>query len=326
MPDGSPLSRIKLEPLFIALQSAGYRAVVVGEGERAHPPDALRSLAEGAGVALTDSDARFSIPGLGDLRVSRLPQLPNRHPLSEEPKRAGIAMVVLPLDVDAAAAELSRAPGWHVAVATRDPSPAPRYAVLGDTHVVVSTGRHGHYVVDLEVTAEGSRVTRVVPRIVRLDDTIAPSPIGQRILNAYQERLRDERFVERMPRLPLPGNRYAGADACRPCHTTRHTSWKASRHAAAFPSLQKDGRVFDPDCIQCHVTGFPIATGYAGNGAADPLANVGCEACHGPAGRHIANPSARPPDDPKAACATCHTSEHSPKYDPPAYLARIRHG
>jgi len=116
-----------------------------------------------------------------------------------------------------------------------------------------------------------------------------------------------------------------GAETCKPCHERAHAAWAGSRHAASFRDLEKDGRVHDPDCVSCHVTGFPAESGYAGQGAREPLANVGCESCHGPGGEHAANPAKKPPGDAKAACATCHTPEHSPKYDPERYAAAIRH-
>ena len=323
--DGSSLSTLKLEPVFLALQAAGHKAICLGEGERLQPPDILRSVATGAGIVPIDRFARFTIQDLGDIRVYACSPSGNPPVLPAENERAGINVLVLPRDVDALARKLAGARGWHIAVATRDPDRTPRYVALGEACIVLSTGRHGQYVADIEVTTKGGRVTRVTPRFVPLDEAIPPSPIGQLILNTYQERLRDERFVERMPRLPLPENRYAGPDACQPCHTAQHTGWKASSHARAFSSLEKDGRVYDPDCVLCHVTGFPITTAYAGKGTADPRVNVGCESCHGPAGRHVENASTKMPGDAKAACATCHTPEHSPHYDPAAYLARIRH-
>ena len=282
-------------------------------------------MAEGAGVSVVERDARFPIKGPGSIEVRVFPGPEGLADSAAGREASGVTIVVLPLDADAAARKLRDVPGWHVAIATRDANLAPRYVPLGETSVVLSTGRHGQYLVDVEVTITASRVTSVTPRFIPLDEKTRPSPIGQILLKAYQDRLRDERSVERMPRLPLPGNRYAGADACLPCHATQHASWKASHQAAAFRSLGKDGRVFDPDCVQCHVTGFPVATGYAGKGAPDPLAHVGCDSCHGPAGRHVDNPTVKPPADARAACVTCHTPEHSPHYDAAKYLERIRH-
>jgi hypothetical protein len=239
---------------------------------------------------------------------------------------AEIRVLVTDLTVEDAARVAGRSGLFQVIVATGEDDEAPRYLPLGETGVVISPGLFGRYVVDVAVAMEGGRPVRVAPSLVRLDSAVPPSAMGKRILEAYQQRLKEERLVERTPRLPLPqGQQYLGAAACRACHAEQSAAWEGSRHAGAFASLQKDGRWSDPDCVPCHVTGFPLATGYSPEKDAPRLEGVGCECCHGPSNRHAADPKTRTPGKAREACAACHTPERSPKFEREAYLARIRH-
>ncbi|MBN2563342.1 MAG: cytochrome c family protein [Phycisphaerae bacterium] len=98
---------------------------------------------------------------------------------------------------------------------------------------------------------------------------------------------------------------YVGNKACKMCHIKQHKSWAKTKMAGALESLmpgkdveikkkhnldpQKD-YTKDKSCLKCHVTGFEEKGGYAIPDPADEkavkkaedLANVGCEACHGP--------------------------------------------
>lgn len=77
-------------------------------------------------------------------------------------------------------------------------------------------------------------------------------------------------------------------------------------------------------CAQCHVTGFRIAKGQDGKEEYNwKELSVGCEACHGPGGRHvtakpaeragtIVNPSTLPATLAADVCGQCHTRGKSP--------------
>ena len=91
-------------------------------------------------------------------------------------------------------------------------------------------------------------------------------------------------------------NAYAGSDQCSSCHGTQYLGWKNTPHSYAIKEhVNSDGSLkagSSLSCIVCHSVGDNQPTGYAYNtnaGSANytsPLANVGCEACHGPAGWH----------------------------------------
>jgi hypothetical protein len=114
------------------------------------------------------------------------------------------------------------------------------------------------------------------------------------------------------------------------CHPQAVALWKQTVHAQAWQTLLDGGRAYHYDCIGCHVTGFgePARSG-ATLCKPEPLTDVQCEVCHGPASAHVAaggledTPTVkrRPADD---LCANrCHTPEHSDTFELAAYLRDI---
>jgi len=71
-----------------------------------------------------------------------------------------------------------------------------------------------------------------------------------------------------------------GRTACRRCHIKQYRSWEATPHAKALETLPEESQS-DPACLQCHTTGYGVASGYTSVTDTPNLANVTCEACHG---------------------------------------------
>src|SRR5665647_526543 len=85
---------------------------------------------------------------------------------------------------------------------------------------------------------------------------------------------------------PSPG--YAWADACKSCHADIYASWSRTKHARTITRLTAADQ--QKDCIGCHTTG------PGGKVEADGKfvnASVQCEACHGAAAAHVADPAVR---------------------------------
>ena len=72
-----------------------------------------------------------------------------------------------------------------------------------------------------------------------------------------------------------------GRTACRRCHLAQFRSWQRTPHAGAFETLPEENRG-DPNCVRCHVTGLGQPGGFTSIEETPNLANVTCEACHGP--------------------------------------------
>jgi hypothetical protein len=136
--------------------------------------------------------------------------------------------------------------------------------------------------------------------------------------------LRGIRKAEARQRAPAPRDiRWVGTQACESCHRSAVENWRRSGHARAMATLVNGGRDFDPDCLRCHVTAW-------GDGYVDPLttpqlADVQCEACHGPGAGHVQDPSVSMGATPIGFCLRCHTKENSPEFDEEKYRDRIRH-
>lgn len=122
-------------------------------------------------------------------------------------------------------------------------------------------------------------------------------------------------------------NSYAGPGACSGCHGAIYTPWSQTAHGSAISAILKPDGSFtsshaNPSCLLCHTVGYGQPTGYVydtNNLAANytsPLANVGCEDCHGPASWHknsdhdLIRPAVSL--DP-TICGSCHQG-HNPQY------------
>jgi Cytochrome c554 and c-prime len=125
-------------------------------------------------------------------------------------------------------------------------------------------------------------------------------------------------------RVSGPNANYAGDHACLECHSGTHALVTKTAHAGAFTNLSfaMQGGQTNQSCLACHTVGSGLPTGFTvtnRNGVlsySTHLAAVQCENCHGPAGRHAANPSdftVRPRVEIAATmCGGCHTAQSVP--------------
>lgn len=230
-----------------------------------------------------------------------------------------------------------------------DDAPAAQPLEVGSTHIV-TTGRKGKFLGSHRF-ASGSELaeTRHEPIV---DTLTKRDTMVTLITGLYRERLASEPLLASYleQREPPGGARYAGAEegSCASCHPKAWEIWAASKHARAWQTLvdqdlppQSDDKkarlihaVLDPDCVRCHVTGFGEVSGFAGverEREDARLIDVGCEACHGPAGDHAMRASEGDPSwpggpVPKVAtgaahdlCVRCHDPDNSPHFELKAY-------
>lgn len=126
---------------------------------------------------------------------------------------------------------------------------------------------------------------------------------------------------------------------CARCHTDKFSGWQNTKHATAM-TRKIDGigvSHFSQNCLKCHNTGYDPTSGAvndgfddiatvvswmfptniaAGNWDAMPadlkgIANVQCEACHGPGGQHSrsgGNPAYITSSTSSGDCGQCHES------------------
>lgn len=141
---------------------------------------------------------------------------------------------------------------------------------------------------------------------------------------------------EKMKADQVPGvrlsSKYVGSGACMKCHQDSYKTWKRSRHAHAFRTLEHFDADADPTCIGCHTVGFGTASGYQRRFGKTMLTDVGCESCHGPGSQHIDQYTKggditfkfRPLG--QDSCRKCHYGEFSRPFDWDSFWPPIKHG
>jgi len=117
---------------------------------------------------------------------------------------------------------------------------------------------------------------------------------------------------------------YSGNESCGICHELEQETWFFTQHASAYDTLVKHGAANDEECVGCHVVGYSESGGFTSAQQTPDLEDVGCESCHGRGGPHV-SPDFNPNGDYSAACATCHTPEHSLGFEYATFLPRISH-
>ena len=89
---------------------------------------------------------------------------------------------------------------------------------------------------------------------------------------------------------------YLGAKKCKACHMKQFKSWEKTNMATSFENLKQGVKVaekkaagledkdytHDKECLPCHTTGYGQPGGFVSIEETPKLANVQCEACHGP--------------------------------------------
>ena len=230
------------------------------------------------------------------------------------------------------------------------PDPPADYQTLGRPDSwLVQVGRKGMYagLVAVEATSpdqqSGSPARPTRFQRVRLDGRFEYArPIVELLDVEYQDLLRQLGVVESHPRRAAldgpPGASYVGARTCKLCHPNTHRVWTNSRHARAFDSLienPKRDRRYDAECIDCHTTGFEYETGWVSLEQTPHLQGNQCENCHGPASKHVEDPTnadwlqamSRSADQVKREgfCLKCHDLDNSPHFDFDTYWPKVMH-
>ena len=110
----------------------------------------------------------------------------------------------------------------------------------------------------------------------------------------------------------LDAKGYSGAEFCAVCHSAQHDTWSLTNHAYAFNTLAEHGSARDAECVGCHTAGFGSDGGYDLEARPRHLEGVQCENCHGRGGPHQSPKFASKGFE--AACADCHTPDHSLRF------------
>jgi len=188
------------------------------------------------------------------------------------------------------------------------------------------------------------RITSVKHKLLYLDRSYDEDPAMVKVYDDYNEKVKQATLAgaslfrqnaEAMlaqrglniadMRKRLHKSPFVTAGKCKDCHPEIYEIWSTSQHARAMDTLKKTHQEYDPECVQCHVTGAVARNGFANAKDTPELANVQCEACHGAAETHIAKPARGFGQAGEQTCRSCHTTERTPDFDYSVAWAKIMH-
>ena len=100
---------------------------------------------------------------------------------------------------------------------------------------------------------------------------------------------------------------YSWAASCRSCHAEIYDAWAKTKHASALDRLSGPNQ--ETACVGCHVTGPKTRVN---DGKTVLNGGVQCEACHGGAAAHAADPAVKTglvkvPSE--SLCTECHSDK-----------------
>jgi mono/diheme cytochrome c family protein len=218
-------------------------------------------------------------------------------------------------------AELKSVKGWDVIVSSS--GEILEEPVASGKTTIVSGYPKGEKlgVLTLKLDRRG-KVAGSVHKWVVLKKDAPEDPAVRAVLKEYDQKVAALLKEEELK--PLSNGQYLGSQSCVECHQPFVESWKATRHAEAFATLEKAGKSKDPECVVCHTVGFGEEGGFLSLKSTPGLANVQCESCHGPSREHLIDFSPMKPIA-KDVCLKCHTRENSPEFEYEKYLEKIKH-
>lgn len=332
-----PHEQLRSRHYLRGLAGAGIGAVAVGEAEAGLGRERFAELAaEAAALRLPLLSANLDLPGVaaltrltaGGRRFAVTAVVSAAVPGARDPVEAlaaaaaaagGEPLICLAdLDADGCRALARAVPQLALVLGGRADHPSPEPVAIGPVRVLWA-GNHGKV---LGSWAWGQPAAA----FELLADTLPEDPPSRALLAAYQRDLAagsyDGPGTAGGLRALGGGGGWTGSAACMACHQDAHRVHAGSLHRQAFAALERKGYQHDPDCLRCHVTGLGEG-GYVRGAAA--LAEVGCEACHGPGERHVRDLAPMPRLSP-ASCVACHDAENSPRFDHAVYWPRVLHG
>lgn len=349
---------LKFSSLLDGMQQMNLALHNVGESETQFTPDELRKLGDASSVTwisanLTDAQGsrvgvalsqvehqgiRIAVTGIVD---------PKRVRNSQWVAREGVQAVLGALD--GCTADVKIVLAYYDEAGLRrlaQQLPEVDYIIGGPTGqsispqregpvTILSVTKKGKFLATIELTKDSSsqRIDDAV-KIVEVTSDLPESGPQIENLARYHERLKARDFTAReaalsraAPTITLASQfKIAGSHSCAACHGQDNQLWHASKHAHAWDVLVMKDSQFDPECQQCHTTGYGIDGGFVNVNESGNRTGVGCENCHGPSLAHVRDPRVRTPFPAKEQCLGCHDHENSPAFALTSYWQKIVHG
>jgi len=314
--EDTPQGRLKAEALLNSFGIMGYDAAAFLEHD-ALPDGILSPLIEKYGIQALSDSARYrsSVP------VARGPFSINISADSKGYKKGSFNILLTGKPVSEAMSAMS-IDGWDVIV-TSSGEILEEPVQAGET-VIVSGYPKGEKLGILAVqTGSGGKISSFIHRWQPLGKDIKEDSNVRDVLKEYDRKVAS--LVDDEEREFSSNGPYLGDASCGVCHQPFMEGWKRTGHAAAFLSLEKAGKSRDPECVICHTVGYGEEGGFYSGAVTPALANVQCEACHGPGKGHVSDFTMPMRPVGEDVCLRCHTRENSPDFDFKIYLEKIIH-
>ncbi len=212
---------------------------------------------------------------------------------------------------------------------------------------IVYPGVWGRFLLDVTLARTAGTTTVTEYRRIELEGSKSAPGAAEdagikQLLLRHRDEVKAEGLLGKMAeqRPTRNGARFVGSKACLECHEEAYAAWKQSKHAIAWRTLEEaeSGKLKHkgtdqprygwpvthyPDCVNCHVVGYGLQSGFSGLPKTAHLTAVGCESCHGPASYHVERERGDKDWGSKgdlgkcdtALCLHCHDTEQSPGFD-----------
>jgi hypothetical protein len=195
---------------------------------------------------------------------------------------------------------------------------------------IVKAGYSGQTVGRLDITLDDNNdIMDATGEIVNLEKAIEEDEAILAVLDEFHRSLIDYKddLFDMEEKTPSGGGSYSGASACVSCHEEEYEKWQTTAHADAMASLEMSGQDYNPECVDCHVTGFNHTGGFKRPDLTPEMADLQCEVCHGAGQDHVESDGGlddiEKPDE--LTCRTCHSGSHSPNFNYETYSQLIKH-
>ena len=304
--DDKPQGRLKSEAIMRSFALMGYDAAAVNINRAVVDNGFITGLA-----------SQYRVPFKGAIKAVKSGLKVN---ISSDEKLVKKGMINILLS-GKQVAELKAVKGWDVIISSSgeqldEPVASGKAAIVSGFPKGQKLG-----ILSLKLNRKG-KVIGSSHRWQALKQDVAEDPIIRAVLKEYDRKVAALLKEEELK--PISGGQYLGSEKCVECHQSYVDSWKATKHSAAFATLERAGKSKDPECVKCHTVGFGEEGGFLSLKATPGLANVQCESCHGPGREHAADFSPMRPIGIEV-CLRCHTHENSPEFDYQKYLEKIKH-
>jgi hypothetical protein len=395
--DNNVQARLKLDFAYQALMKMGYQVVGIGESDLKIDLlsilinfDEAKNPLVSANVD-TGFSKRFKVINIGGMKIGvtsvlgakEVARLGNMKDYKLSPPMQAIPQVVpdllkekcdhLVLLVNGSAGEAKDLAlkykdfgfDWILTTQGAQVPPKEPAKIEGTNAHLIEVGEKAEYAVVVGLYKNGSPSYRY--QRVPLDHRFADAKEVTDMQVVYQQALKNF-GLDGLGLRPTPhpsGRKFAGSKTCEDCHAQAAEVFDKTPHALATETLVKrtsPPRIFDPECLCCHVTGwepqkqFPFETGYQSLKETPGLVGNGCENCHGPAAKHAAVENGLLKADDvereklRAAlrlkivknegnkkdqvykegsvvdmCMRCHDLDNSPDFDFQTYWPRVKH-